>query len=210
MIDPALKNRLVGVAVLLVLAALLLPALFDGANETTLLADARMPVPPEVPAAETLLADAPAVLPQAEAEIDAAHAPAEPETQVAPVAVAPGTLPAPVAPAAALPAPAKAPVVTPPAPVTQPVAAVPADPRLASLAEAWEVQLAAVSTAESAEQLRARLVLAGYKARVVPGKLFRVRAGPELRREDAIALRAKLAADARFSKLKGDLVRYVP
>lgn len=225
MIDSTLKNRLVGVAVLLVLAAVLLPVLFDGANEKALLADTRMPAPPEVPAAETLLAEPPSLVQQTEAEIAAEHALAEPEVQIPPVAVAPGAPPAvpavtsaapsTVTPAVPAPVPAAA---NKSAPVAAPVAVTPApsapaqvDPRLAKLADAWDVQLAAVSTPESAEQLRTKLVTAGYKARVIAsGKLFRVVAGPELRREDALAMRDKLAGDARFSKLKAMLVRYVP
>lgn len=220
MIDPALKNRLVGVVVLLLLAVLLLPVLFDGANEQALLADTRMPQPPDVPSAGSLLGEPPSIVPETESAIDAAHAPAEPE--IPPVAVAPGAPPeyavadtAGVAEVGIAPATVKA--VPPPAPAaTGPVPAVPAvpakpDPRLASLAEAWDVQVAAVSTLESAQQLRGKLAAAGYKSRVLAaGKLFRVVVGPELRREDATALRDKLAVDARFGKPKGMLVRYVP
>lgn len=219
MIDSTLKNRLVGVAVLLVLAAVLLPVLFDGANEKALLADTRMPAPPEVPAAETLLAEPPSVVQQTEAEIAAEHALAEAEVQIPPVAIAPGTPPAlpavtsTVTPAVSAPAPAasNSVAVAVPAATTPVPGAVTPDPRLAKLADAWDVQLAAVSTPESAEQLRTKLVAAGFKARVIAsGKLFRVVAGPELRREDAQATRDKLAGDARFSKLKAMLVRYVP
>lgn len=222
MIDQTLKNRLVGVVVLLLLAVVLLPALFDGANEQALLADTRMPVPPEVPAAGELLAAPPSIVPETESAIAAAHALAEPE--IPPVAVAPGLPPedtaadlaavegavapsvvGPVASAAAKPASSPVPAAATVPPPAQP------DQRLASLAEAWDVQVAAVSTLESAEQLRKKLVAAGYKARVLAaGKLFRVVVGPELRREDATIMRDKLAADARFGKVKGMLVRYVP
>lgn len=195
MMDPTLKNRLVGVLVLLLLAAVLLPLLFDGANEQSLLAETRMPVPPDVPQAEALLADPPATLPAAETEIAAAHAPAEPE----PAVLAPPAVPQPA--------------VAAPVPVTTAtqVAPAPVDARLAGLAEAWDVQVAAVSTAEAASQLRTRLAAAGYKARVQPaGVLFRILVGPELRKEDAASLRDKLAADGRIGKLNGRLVRYVP
>jgi len=226
MIDPTLKNRLVGVVVLLLLAVVLLPMLLDGDNQAALLADTRLPVAPEVPSAESLLAEPPAVAPAIEGEIAAAHAPAEPEA-VPPVAVAPGTppdydavVPPPVAESTLTQTSVAAkPAVAPPAPAATATAAAaspaptpaPAEPRLASLAEAWDVQVAALSTLEAANQLKAKLTAAGYKARVLAaGKLFRVVVGPELRREDAVALREKLASDGRFGKPAGLLVRYVP
>lgn len=202
--DQTLKNRLVGVGVLLVLAAIVLPLVFDGANQDALLADTRLPPPPAVPEAEALLTAPAPELPQAEAELAREHVPAEPEAPapLPPVAVAPGTAPAP---AVAAP-PAAAPAAPAPAATTA------ADPRLAGLAEAWDVQLAAVSAPEGAERLRGKLVAAGYKARVVKvGALYKVLAGPELRREDAEKLRAKLAADARVGKpADARLVRYIP
>lgn len=185
MIDEALKYRIVGAVVLLVLAAIVLPLLLDGANQASLLADTRMPPPPDVPKAEVLLADAPSMVNDIEAEIDAAHLPAEPEEpeQPAPVALAPG-------------APDAAPVP---------------EARLASLAEAWIVQVAALSTAEAAEKLRVKLAQAGYKAQIAPlGRLFRVTVGPELRKEDALAIRDRIATDARFGKPEGRVARYVP
>ncbi len=197
--DQALKNRLVGVGVLMAIAVVVLPLLFDGANQQALLADTRMPPAPEVPEPAALLAEPPAQLPEAEEEITRDHVPAEPEPApvAPPVAVAPSVpaAPAPVAPAvtpAAAPAPA-------------------ADPRLAALAEAWDVQVAAVSAADGAERLRAKLQQSGYKTRIVQrdGR-YKVVVGPVLRREDAEALRGKLAADARVGKPAGMLVRYVP
>jgi DedD protein len=225
MIDPTLKNRLVGAAVLLALAVILLPMLFNGANEQALLMDTRIPVAPQVPSADSLLADPPSTVTATEAEIARAHELADAQSQVPPVALAPGLPPdmpvpdisaaeAAVAPSAVrpLPTPTPTPAVAPAAPVAAvPPPAPVADTRLASLAEAWDVQVAAVSTLDSANQLRGKLVAAGYKARVLAaGKLFRVVVGPELRRDDAVALRDKLAADTRFSKTRGMLVRYVP
>ncbi|MFZ5723366.1 MAG: SPOR domain-containing protein [Pseudomonadota bacterium] len=197
--DPILKKRLTGTAVLVVLAALLLPLVLDGANEEALLADTRLPPPPAVPDAAALLEAPPEAVSAAETEIARDHVPVEPEAPVIPpVAVAPGTPPAETEPA-----PVPAPAVAAPAPV--------ADPRLASLAEAWDVQLAAVSSPDGADRLRASVATAGYKARIVrAGPLYKVVVGPELRREDAEKLRAKLAADARIGKPAGMLVRYIP
>lgn len=203
--NQALKTRLVGVVVLVALAAILLPLLFDGANQQALLADTRMPPPPQVPDAASLLAEPASRVPEAEGDIAREHVAVEPEAEViAPVAVAPPPTPASTA---AAPVAAPAPVATVAAPAVAPVA----DARLAALAEAWDVQVAAVAAADGAERLRARLVKAGYKARVHKvGPLFKVLVGPELRRADAEALRGKLATDARAGKPKAVLVRYVP
>lgn len=198
--DQNLKNRLVGIGVLLLVAAVILPLLLDGANRDALQADTRLPPPPEVPAADALLQAPAPELPMAEAELAREHVPAEPEPApvIPPVAVAPTPTPAP----AAAPAPARAPVAETPA----------ADPRLTGLAEAWDVQLAALSSAEGAERLRAKVAAAGYKVRVIrAGSLLKVVVGPELRRADAEKLRDRLAADARIGKpADARLVRYIP
>lgn len=198
--DQTLKKRLTGIAVLLLLAMLLLPLIFDGANQKGLLEDTRLPPPPEVPAAEVLLASPPAELAEVEGAIAREHQPAEPEAPavIPPVAVAavPAAVPAPV--------PAAAPASTPTAGVTT-------DPRLASLAEAWDVQVAALGSAEGTAALVKKLQSAGYKVRVTKaGNLHKVLVGPELRRAAAEKLQAALAADARVGKLQGRLVRYVP
>lgn len=204
-----MKKRLVGVAVLLLLAVIVLPLVLDGANEEALLADTRLPPPPAVPEADALLEAPPAELAAAEGGIARDHVPAEPEPEIAPVIP-----PVAVAPASATPAATPAaPVATPVAPAAT-VAAEPApaaDPRLAALAEAWDVQVAAVSSPDGAERLRGQLVKAGYKARVVRANgLNKVVVGPELRRSAAEKLRDRLAGDARVGKPKGMLVRYVP
>lgn len=200
--DQSLKNRLVGGGVLLLLAVIVLPWLFDGANEQALLSATRMPAPPEVPAANELLAEDTAPLAEAEGAIARDHVPAEPESAVvAPVAVAPA--PAVVAPVTSAPVPA-----APPAAVPAPS---PADPRLAALAEAWDVQLVAVSSPEGAARVRDQLTRAGYKARILSaGNLHKVLVGPELRKADAQALRERIAADKRIGLPPGMLVRYIP
>ncbi len=191
--DQTLKTRLVGAMVLLGLAVIILPLLLDGANEQALLAETRMPPAPAVPTAEALLAEPAAQLPEVEAGIIRDHAPAKPESAVPgvmpPVAVAPTAVPM----------------------HTIPMSAPAADIRLQALAEGWDVQVAAVLAITNAERLRAKLLAAGYPARVLKvGKLYRVLVGPELRREDVERLRDRLAADVRVGKIKGMLVRYVP
>lgn len=204
--DQTLKKRLVGIAVLLLLAVIVLPLVLDGANKDALLADTRLPPPPVVADADGLLAAPPGELAIAEGEIAREHLPAEPEP-IPPVAVAPTAADA--ATAESMPPGA---AVTAPAPVpAPPVPAAVVEPRLAALAEAWDVQVAAVSAPEGAERLRAKLVAAGYKARVVRVKgMHKVVVGPELRRDAAEKLLDRLAADARVGKPKGMLVRYVP
>lgn len=195
--DQTLKNRLVGAAVLLVLAVIVLPLLFDGANQQALMSDLRMPVPPEVPDAAALIDGGRSTLAEAKNEVLREHAPVEPE-------------PEPAVPVAVAPSPAEPVPESSPAPATSQPAA-PADERLAKLAEAWDVQVAAGSSAEGAERLRSTLVAAGYKARVRRNAtIYRVVVGPVLRREDALALRSALAADARVGKPAGLLVRYIP
>ncbi|MFZ5698398.1 MAG: SPOR domain-containing protein [Pseudomonadota bacterium] len=202
--NQALKNRIVGVVLLMALAVIVLPLIFDGANEQTLLADTRMPPAPQVPDAMTLLAETPAQLPEAEGEIAREHQAALPEVPVIP--------PVAVAPEATRSASSDTPPAVPVAggaPAVEPFVA--ADPRLTGLAQAWDVQVTAVAAPEGAERLRAKLVQAGYKARVhrVDG-LFKVLVGPELRREDAQSLQRRLGADVRVGKPQTVLVRYVP
>lgn len=198
--DQTLKNRLVGAAVLLALAFILLPLLFDGANQQALMSDLRMPAPPATPDAAALLDGGRSALAEAKEEVMREHASVEPEPEpVPPVAVAPSP---------SEPVPSAAPAPATPAPAA--TAAV-ADERLSRLAEAWDVQVAAGSSVEGAERLRAALAAAGYKARVrQDAAVYRVVVGPVLRREDAVALRAALAADARVGKPAGMLVRYIP
>ena len=88
--NQALKNRIVGVVVLMALAVIVLPLLFDGANQQALLADTRMPPSPQLPDVAATLAEQPAQLPEAEGDIAREHVAAEPEVPVIPpVAVAP-------------------------------------------------------------------------------------------------------------------------
>lgn len=182
---------------MLVLAVIVLPLLFDGANQQALMSDLRMPVPPEVPDAAALIDGGRSALAEAKNEVLREHAPVEPE-------------PEPAVPVAVAPSPAEPVPESSPAPAT-PQPAAPADDRLAKLAEAWDVQVAAGSSAEGAERLRSALVAAGYKARVRrDAAIYRVVVGPVLRREDALALRSALSTDKRVGKPAGLLVRYIP
>lgn len=201
--DASFKNRLVGTIVILALAALVLPWLFDGANHEALLAESRLPPPPDVPAVETLLAVPPPETAAVTAEIDALHAAATPEVPA--IVIPPVVVTEPATPDRGEPAAVGAAVP----PSAEEVA------RLAALAEAWDVQVAAFSSPEGAHRLREALLAAGYKARVRDGagggRLQRVLVGPVLRRADAEALKEKLANDKQLGLGRDALlVRYVP
>ena len=80
------------------------------------------------------------------------------------------------------------------------------------LPEAWAVQLATFSKRDNAENLSLRLQKAGYQAYVreidtVKGPMTRVFVGPELVATEAKSLREKLAGEF---KLDGIVVRFQP
>jgi len=197
--DESLKARLIGAAVLVAVAVLLIPELLSGRklaepqpadpagargtrtftielNGGTAAGDLR---PPPVAAAP---APAPAPAPVAVAEQPAAEplvaAPAEPASE-------------PVAPREP-PAVATAP---PAIPVKPPVEAAPAP--VAVTRGGWAVQVGAFGSATAAQRLVKDLQGAGYRAYVSPvtrsGKtLHRVRVGPEAGRDDANRLAERL------------------
>jgi DedD protein len=211
LLDKAYKQRMVGALVLVALAVIFLPMLFSRQDEQ-----------------RQVMVDAPA----------APHAPAVPQVQVEPVVVpepqalpqepvpsddeiaeqqAPSTPIAPVTPAS----PAK-PVAPPPTPVAKPVP-VPAQPIAAApskpvttpnrvdangLSVSWSVQLASLSSRESAESLQKTLRSQGYNAyiRSADGK-NRVFVGPLIERAEADRLRDLLS---RQQNLKGFVVRFQP
>lgn len=78
-------------------------------------------------------------------------------------------------------------------------------PKPAQETVAWVVQVGSFSSADNAMRLRDKLRVKGYKAYVEKlkageGTIYRVRIGPELKREDA---EARLEALQREMKLKG-------
>ncbi len=92
-------------------------------------------------------------------------------------------------------------------PETKPVAAA---PEAAALPTAWVVQVASLSTRDKADDLAQRLRQKSYRAVVQQqGGAWRVLVGPELRREVAESVKARLAADPEF-KLDGWLQAYKP
>lgn len=214
--DRQLKQRVVGAAVLVMLGVIFIPIFLDNGGTSNSVPDvADIPAAPDDDFASR-------VVPLEEAEIDAltarAQAPAPPtivsdEQEDPPVDDEPGEAPsAPAPPAAQERQPRAAAATTadalpPSAPVDVVVAELPS-PREA--VEAWTVQLGSFSSDANAKRLIDRLRAGGYPAyleRRVDGDVtaFKVRVGPQIRREEADEVRRRLEKEF---ELKGMLVRY--
>ncbi|WP_018952805.1 SPOR domain-containing protein [Thioalkalivibrio sulfidiphilus] len=199
-LDPRLKQRLVGAAVLLALAVIFLPMLLDGTGHQAGL-NLRDGIPPEPEFAR----------PEAPAPLERQATPVPPqETRPAPRSearavpqavpqVAPQPVPEPAAPAAE-PAPqsrtptAPAPATPPPAPTRAPAAA--SDPGPGG----WAVQVGSFGERANAEAERDRLRRAGFQVLVEPARagdrqIFRVKVGPVSTREEAERLRSRLGTE---------------
>ncbi len=218
LLDKAYKQRMVGALVLVALAVIFLPMLFSRQDEQRQVrVDA--PAAPQAPAlpqvqVEPVVVPEPQALPQepvpSDDEIAAQQAPSTPIAPSAPVAPAP---PAPSAPKPVTPPPA--PVAKPvPAPA-QPITAAPSKPATTpsrvdanGLSVSWSVQLASLTSRESAESLQKTLRSQGYNAyiRSADGK-NRVFVGPLIERAEADRLRDLLS---RQQNLKGFVVRFQP
>jgi DedD protein len=204
--ETAVKERLIGAAVLVLLVVLVVPALLSGPRE---------PPPPDAagegpirsveidmgrsrplsepvepsPADRDLVPPAPSGLPEPSAQ--GFSAPAD-RTDATPPATEAVALPLPAdadAPSAAA-VPTGTPSDAPPA--TSPESAPPG--------AGWAVQLAALSNQDSALKMVFDLKTRGYAAFILEyrsgGKvLYRVRVGPEAQRERAVALAARLQGE---------------
>ncbi|MGH8347311.1 MAG: SPOR domain-containing protein [Pseudomonas sp.] len=221
LLDKAYKQRMVGALVLVALAVIFLPMLFsrqDEQRQVTVEAPAapQAPVMPQVQV-EPVAVPEPQALPQepvpSDDEIAQQEAPAAP---TAPVAPAPATAAAakPVAPPPA-PAPVPALAAKPATAPAQPITAAPGKPDTTQsrvdangLSVSWSVQLASLSSRESAEKLQKTLRSQGYNAyiRTADGK-NRVFVGPLIERAEADRLRDLLN---RQQNLKGFVVRFQP
>jgi len=221
LLDKAYKQRMVGALVLVALAVIFLPMLFsrqDEQRQVTVEAPAapQAPVMPQVQV-EPVAVPEPQALPQepvpSDDEIAQQEAPAAP---TAPVAPAPVTAAAakPVAPPSA-PAPVPALAAKPATAPAQPITAAPGKPDTTQsrvdangLSVSWSVQLASLSSRESAEKLQKTLRSQGYNAyiRTADGK-NRVFVGPLIERAEADRLRDLLN---RQQNLKGFVVRFQP
>ncbi|WP_339483454.1 MULTISPECIES: SPOR domain-containing protein [unclassified Pseudomonas] len=217
LLDKAYKQRMVGALVLVALAVIFLPMLFsrqDEQRQVTVDAPAA-PQTPSVPPVqvESVVVPEPQALPQEPVPSDEELA--ELSAPSMPIA------PAPAAPAApSKPSVAPAPVPVPAAPAvkpapSQPITAATTKPDTTQrrvdangLSISWSVQLASLTSRESAENLQKTLRSQGYNAyiRSVDGK-NRVFVGPLIERAEADRLRDLLS---RQQNLKGFVVRFQP
>lgn len=193
--EPALKQRLTGAAVLVILAVIFIPMVLDTSTEDQPeTAGANIPAPP-------------ADMPKAPDE--------DFSSRVVPLPDAAGTVPPETEEAISSP-PAAAGADFPPAAETE-LAPPPAAPVLENTGaengvgiSAWAVQLGSFSSEENAQELNRKLRAAGFKAFVEPlkqdsGTVYRVRVGPELKRSDADAIKERLQSTL---KMEGIVVHY--
>jgi len=212
LLDKAYKQRMVGALVLVALAVIFLPMLFSRQDEQRQVT-VEAPAAPQAPAlpqvqVEPVVVPEPQALPQEPVPSDDEIAQQESAVPTAPVAPAPAAKPAAPAPVPALAAkPATAPA--------QPITAAPGKPDTTQsrvdangLSVSWSVQLASLSSRESAEKLQKTLRSQGYNAyiRTADGK-NRVFVGPLIERAEADRLRDLLN---RQQNLKGFVVRFQP
>jgi DedD protein len=214
LLDKAYKQRMVGALVLVALAVIFLPMLFsrqDEQRQVTVDAPAA-PQAPSVPPVqvEQVAVPEPQALPQEPVPSDEELA----QEPAAPVAPAP-TAPAPAVPSKPIAAPTPVPAAPAikPAP-TQPITAAPKPDTTQSRVDAnglsvsWSVQLASLTSRDSAEKLQKNLRSQGYNAyiRSADGK-NRVFVGPLIERAEADRLRDLLN---RQQNLKGFVLRFQP
>ncbi|WP_199270038.1 SPOR domain-containing protein [Stutzerimonas stutzeri] len=203
-VDRGLMQRIVGALVLVALAVIFVPMLFNREDAGRQVAVDAPPMPdtPVAPVIETQPVEVPE--PQAEPfpesfEIIEEGPSAEAEAPSAPIT------PAPVEPQPAPVPPGPAAVQSPPVePATAP------EQRLdtANLPVSWSVQLASLSSRENAEKLQKTLRAQGYNAYIRTAEgMNRVFVGPLVERAEANRLRDQLQ---RQQKLNGFVVRFKP
>ncbi len=194
--ENGLKQRLVGAIVLVALAVIFIPMFLGGGGQSGLTM-LRTNIPPDTVGIPQDASMGLAQLPEGPAPMPPRAVPlaVEPAALEKPPAPPPAASPAgrpassPVAgQAAAMPAPDK----TPAGPDTPP--------------KAWVVQLASFEREANARALRDRLLAKHHHAFVEPvqtssGTIYRVRVGPEVRREAAERLRDALQRETRLKGL---------
>lgn len=175
--EQSLKERLVGAAVLVVLAVIFVPMVLDGPDAPSAAVPATLAAVPS--GASTFRYDLNAPLS---------------EQGVAPVA-----------PVAAKPAPASTPVskatpvVAAKSAASPPAEAAPAPKPEPAMSGSWAAQVGSFSKQATADSVAADLKVKGFKAFVMPHKdgkttLYRVRVGPVTSRDAADALAKKITA----------------
>lgn len=203
-------QRIVGALVLVALAVIFVPMLFnreDAGQEVSVEAPP-MPATPAAPVIETEPVDVPEPEPEPfpeQFEIVEEGEVGQSGTPTAPIEPAPAATPAPVEPTPATEPQLQAPSIPPPAP---PVPS--SEPRLdaSNLPVSWSVQLASLSSRENAEKLQQTLRAQGYNAYIRTAEgMNRVFVGPLVERAEANRLRDQLQ---RQQKLNGFVVRFKP
>jgi DedD protein len=187
--DRALKERIIGAAVLVVFVVLVVPVFLDGPPQSGEIVSERVPLPGQAAETETrtvvlerdrdepVPVPAPVAEPQAQPQQKAGPV-SQPEPESQPVSVAraePEPEPGPAKPAARQ-----------------------AAPENVSSTGMWAVQLGSFGNQENAERLAADLRKQGFAAFLSQlstdsGQLHRVRIGPQKDRESAEAMAARLA-----------------
>jgi len=206
MMERALKERIIGAAVLVVFVVLVVPIFLDGPPEEGEIISERVLLPgQEEQKTQTVVLDRDRTEP-----VPAATAPQQPQEDDGKPAET--TPPPDTGQAERQPPPVSQPAETAaPAPsgnAAPPVSVAPAT----STTGMWAVQLGSFSNERNAVQLRDRLIARGYRAFVRPGTsatgaVTRVYVGPERAREDAVSALPRLEAE---TQLKGMVVRHPP
>lgn len=183
--DRALKERIIGAAVLVVFVVLVVPVFLDGPPQSGEIVSERVPLPGQAAEGETRTVvldrdrDEPVPVPAPVTEPEAEQAqPVQPESKPEPEAETtpePEPKPEPAKPAAQQPAPAGD-----------------------SPTGMWAVQLGSFGNQQNAERLAADLRKQGFAAFLSQlstgsGELHRVRIGPQKDRESAEAMAERLA-----------------
>jgi len=204
LLDKGLLQRMVGALVLVALAVIFVPMLFNRQDDLGhVTVDA-----PSIPAAPVVaeIEMQPVEVPEPESVpegFEIIEEDAEPDAAPA----APEQAPAPIEPAAPVAAAPAAPAAQPPATQSQPPVA---EPRLDNnnLPVSWSIQLASLSNRASAESLQQTLRSQGYNAYIRTAEgMNRVFVGPLVERSEANRLRDVLQ---RQQKLDGFVVRFKP
>lgn len=213
--EQNLKQRLVGALVLISLAVIFLPLVFDGQQQRIDTAPYGIPekpvisiVAPDVRPLEQEVATHAGPVAAIETakqaqEQDSASFDHQPEPQQPAVAIQPEPAPAePSVTAQYIEKEKQTDAALQGAPVTKTV----------DLAEAWVIQVGAFSSNDNAAALQARLKAQGYPAFVKAAKgssstLYKVYVGPEIRR--AQLEQQKLELERNF-KLKALILKYIP
>jgi DedD protein len=191
--DPQLKQRLVGAAVLVALAVIFVPTFLHTSRPASVAVQRDIAPMPADQFSDSAASDGPELEPLVVSEIDKgldASADAL-EEQVAPAAGKTTDLAALQAPAAPVDVPDASPPTAVPtdAPVTVP---------LNPVAGEWTIQLGSFASEGNANGLLAKLQKAGFPAFLAPlerddRRSYRVRVGQASTREDAERLHARLA-----------------